>query len=95
MHTFCVIKNCLNFRVLIPGGATYFNQSNGFADAGQHIYEIAMQLNDEREYFPVFGTCLGFELLIILASGSRKKENRVTCYSFENVPLHFTEGKKV
>ncbi|XP_073947292.1 gamma-glutamyl hydrolase A-like isoform X2 [Choristoneura fumiferana] len=76
--------------VLIPGGATYFNQSNGYADAGQHIYELAMELNDAGDYFPIFGTCLGFELLIILASGRGEKENRITCYSFENIPLHFT-----
>ncbi|KAI8426370.1 hypothetical protein MSG28_005223 [Choristoneura fumiferana] len=81
---------CKNANVLIPGGATYFNQSNGYADAGQHIYELAMELNDAGDYFPIFGTCLGFELLIILASGRGEKENRITCYSFENIPLHFT-----
>ncbi|XP_073965535.1 gamma-glutamyl hydrolase A-like isoform X2 [Choristoneura fumiferana] len=75
--------------VLIPGGATYFNQSDGFADAGQHIYEIAMEMNDAGEYFPIFGTCLGFELLIILASGRGEEENRITCYSYDNLPLDF------
>lgn len=81
-------------RVLFPGGATYFNQSDGYADAGQHIYEIAQELNDAGDYFPIFGTCLGFELIVILASGRGKEENRVTCYSFENLPLEFTNGKK-
>lgn len=80
------------FRVLIPGGATYFNQSDGYADAGQHIYEIAQQMNDRGDYFPLFGTCLGFELLIILASGRGEIENRIRCYSFENLPLRFTPG---
>lgn len=80
-------------RVLIPGGATYFNQSNGYADAGQHIYEIAQQMNDAGDYFPIFGTCLGFELLIILASGRGYPENRIRCYSYSNVPLDFTEGE--
>ncbi|KAL4707705.1 hypothetical protein ACJJTC_014886 [Scirpophaga incertulas] len=76
--------------VLFPGGATYFNQSNGYADAGQHIYEIAIEMNLAGEYFPIFGTCLGFELLIILASGQREPENRVRCYSYTNLPLDFT-----
>ncbi|CAH0714188.1 unnamed protein product, partial [Brenthis ino] len=76
--------------VLFPGGATYFNQSDGYADAGQHIYEIAQKLNDAGHYFPIFGTCLGFELLIILASGRSKVENRIRCYSYSNLPLHFT-----
>ncbi|XP_013172012.1 PREDICTED: gamma-glutamyl hydrolase A-like [Papilio xuthus] len=77
--------------VLFPGGATYFNQSDGYADAGQHIYEIAIELNDAGDYFPIFGTCLGFELFIIIASGRGEKENRIRCYSYNNLPLHFTE----
>ncbi|XP_028170227.1 gamma-glutamyl hydrolase A-like [Ostrinia furnacalis] len=77
--------------VVLPGGATYFNQSNGYADAGQHIYELAMEMNDAGDYFPVFGTCLGFELLIILASGRGEPENRIRCYSYSNMPLHFTD----
>ncbi|CAH2091183.1 unnamed protein product [Euphydryas editha] len=77
--------------VLLPGGATFFNQSNGYADAGQHIYEIAQKLNDVGDYFPIFGTCLGFELLIFLASGRGKEENRIRCYSYSNVPLNFTQ----
>ncbi|XP_045766244.1 gamma-glutamyl hydrolase A-like isoform X2 [Maniola jurtina] len=78
--------------VLFPGGATYFNQSHGYADAGQHIYELAQELNNAGDYFPIFGTCLGFELLLILASGRGQKENRITCRSYENRPLNFTQN---
>ncbi|CAH2244355.1 jg25307 [Pararge aegeria aegeria] len=81
--------------VLFPGGATYFNQSNGYADAGQHIYEIAQELNDAGDYFPIFGTCLGFQLLVILASGRGPKENRASCHSFENLPLNFTQDYRM
>ncbi|XP_059054011.1 gamma-glutamyl hydrolase A-like [Achroia grisella] len=77
--------------VLFPGGATYFNQSNGYADAGQHIYEIAQEFNDADDYFPIFGTCLGFELLIILASGRGEKENRITCNSTLSRSLNFID----
>ncbi|XP_013190528.2 gamma-glutamyl hydrolase A isoform X2 [Amyelois transitella] len=77
--------------VLFPGGATYFNQSDGYADAGQHIYQIAEELNSHGDYFPVFGTCLGYELLIILASGRGKVENREHCRSYGNMPLYFTD----
>ncbi|XP_026323073.1 gamma-glutamyl hydrolase A-like [Hyposmocoma kahamanoa] len=80
--------------VLFPGGATYFNQSNGYADAGQHIYEIAKQMNDRGDYFPIFGTCLGFELMIIIASGRGEVENRIECDVFENLPLRFDHGYK-
>ncbi|XP_041987981.1 gamma-glutamyl hydrolase A-like [Aricia agestis] len=77
--------------VLFPGGATYFNQSNGYADAGEHILSIAKELNDAGDYFPIFGTCLGFQLIMILESGRGEVENRGTCWSFRNLPLHFTE----
>ncbi|VVD01306.1 unnamed protein product [Leptidea sinapis] len=76
--------------VLFPGGATFFNQSDGYADAAQHIYEIAQELNDTGDYFPIFGTCLGFQLIIILASGRGKVENRADCYSYTNLLLIFS-----
>ncbi|XP_045495981.1 gamma-glutamyl hydrolase-like [Colias croceus] len=75
--------------VLFPGGATFFNQSNGYADAAQHIYEIAQEFNDAGDYFPIFATCLGFQLMIILASGRGTVENRSSCRSFTNLPLVF------
>ncbi|CAB3259860.1 unnamed protein product [Arctia plantaginis] len=77
--------------VLFPGGATYFNQSNGYADAGEHIMAIAKEMNDAGDYFPLFGTCLGFELFIILESGRGYPENRIRCYSYDNLPLNFTK----
>lgn len=79
--------------VFLPGGATYFNQSDGYADAGQHIYELAIEMNEAGDYFPIFGTCLGFELLIIIASGRGEVENRIRCYSYNNLPLDFTDGE--
>lgn len=50
--------------LFMPGGATWFNQSNGYADAGQHLYDIAKDRNARGDYFPVWGTCLGMELLV-------------------------------
>lgn len=85
-------------RVLFPGGDASFRKSertDGYADAGQHIYEIAINMNDEGDYFPIFGTCLGFQYLIILASGTRndKHQNKKNCSSKSNQPLKFTKGK--
>ncbi|XP_052861337.1 gamma-glutamyl hydrolase A-like isoform X1 [Anopheles cruzii] len=65
--------------VLLPGGATWFNQSNGYADAGHHIYDIARRFNDNGDYFPVWGTCLGFELLTYLAANGT--DHRAHCNS--------------
>lgn len=78
-------------RVLLPGGATYFNQSHGYADAGHYIYEIAKEINDNGTYFPVWGTCLGFELLVYLTANLT--EVRTYCSSSSQaLPLEFKEG---
>ncbi|XP_052893484.1 gamma-glutamyl hydrolase-like isoform X1 [Anopheles moucheti] len=74
--------------VLLPGGATWFNQSNGYSEAGRHIYDIAVQYNENGEYFPLWGTCLGFELLTYLAANGT--EHRAHCSSnSQALPLNF------
>lgn len=48
-------------------------------------------MNDNGEYFPLFGTCLGFELLLFLSNNNQ--EFRVKCSSQrQSLPLNFTEG---
>lgn len=75
----------------MPGGATWFNQSGGYADAGRFIYKIAKQKNDNGQHFPLFGTCLGFELFLFLAAGDRNC--LVDCNSQrQSLPLYFTPG---
>uniref|UniRef100_A0A1A9X0N4 folate gamma-glutamyl hydrolase n=1 Tax=Glossina brevipalpis TaxID=37001 RepID=A0A1A9X0N4_9MUSC len=77
--------------VLLPGGSTYFNQSNGYHDAGRHIYNIAIEMNDNGIHFPLWGTCLGFELLVYLSANSI--EPRTYCSSrAQALPLEFQEG---
>lgn len=74
--------------VLLPGGATWFNQSNGYADAGRHIYDVALEINVQGGFFPLWGTCLGFELLTYLATNG--DEHRAHCSSNnQGLPLDF------
>ncbi|KAK0072842.1 hypothetical protein PV325_010701 [Microctonus aethiopoides] len=54
--------------VLFPGGNADFNQTNGFAESGNKIFKIATRMNNNGDYFPIWGTCLGFELLTYLAA---------------------------
>lgn len=76
------------YRILFPGGGLWFNETNGYGDAGKHIYDIASKMNEEGDYFPLWGTCLGFELLTYLsANGS---EHRTDCSSSNQaLPLRF------
>jgi gamma-glutamyl hydrolase len=52
--------------LLYPGGAADVN------DAAQFMFKLALQLNDQGTYFPVWGTCLGFEWILQMASGDLK-----------------------
>lgn len=62
----------------------------GYAEAGRYIYDIAKVLNAKGDYFPIWGTCLGYELLGYLAAGST--EIRSDCKSQKvSLPLEFKE----
>lgn len=79
--------------VLMPGGATFFNQSHGYADAGQHIYDIAIEMNERGTYMPIWGTCLGYELLVYLTANGT--DLRTDCSSSaQALPLEFEKGYK-
>jgi imidazoleglycerol phosphate synthase glutamine amidotransferase subunit HisH len=82
----------LLYRILLPGGGTYFDTPGGYAEAGQKLYQLAMRMNREGDYFPMLGICLGFELLTYLASNN--VEHRARCYSYnETLPLAFNARK--
>ncbi|KAG5305805.1 GGHB hydrolase, partial [Pseudoatta argentina] len=77
--------------VLWPGGSTYFSQEAGYADAGAKIYRIVKRINEEGTYFPIFGICLGFELLTYVAAN--RVAHRTHCSSNnQRLPLEFTPG---
>lgn len=88
----CFIHTFFNCSVLLPGGATWFNQSNGYADAGRHIYEIAKRMNDAGIVMPIWGTCLGMELLAYVSSDGG--DPRSECSSQRQaLNLTFESGK--
>ena len=45
--------------VLLPGGAP----GKSYKAKAKFVYEQAIQLNDSGTYFPLFGICMGFELM--------------------------------
>lgn len=78
--------------VLFPGGGASLCDS-GYLRTAKIIYDLAIQANDKKDIFPMWGTCLGFELLNVLASGLKPEELLVSCDS-ENysIPLEITGG---
>lgn len=75
--------------VFFPGGGSSFPSS------AQYIFDKAVSANDAGDYFPMWGTCMGFQWLMIAASrdtgildppsGQMDSEN----YS---IPLDFTKA---
>ncbi|TSL34540.1 Gamma-glutamyl hydrolase [Bagarius yarrelli] len=77
--------------ILFPGGgASIF--SSGYAKAAGVFYRLALEANSEGDYFPVWGTCLGFEQLTLLTSGKSLLSHTNT--SGVALPLNFTKEMK-
>lgn len=77
--------------MLFPGGATWFNETGGYGDTGQILYDLALEVNRKGTYYPILGICLGMELLAQVAIGG--KEIRSYCSASKwAVPLDFEEG---
>ncbi|XP_056318171.1 gamma-glutamyl hydrolase [Danio aesculapii] len=77
--------------VLFPGGGVSL-ESSGYSKAAGIFYRLALEASLNGDYFPVWGTCLGFELLTLLTSGELLLSHTNT--SGIALPLDFTEDVK-
>lgn len=85
------IRLNIRIRILLPGGSSGFTAKYGYADVGYKIYKIAKEMNEGGNYFPIWGTCLGFELLTYVDAD--RKAHRVRCESeSQSLPLEFLKG---
>uniref|UniRef100_A0A452UEK5 folate gamma-glutamyl hydrolase n=1 Tax=Ursus maritimus TaxID=29073 RepID=A0A452UEK5_URSMA len=75
--------------ILFPGGSVDLKKS-GYALTAKKFYNFAKQSFDDGDYFPVWGTCLGFEELSYLISG--KSLLTLTHTDGITMPLNFTKG---
>nr|XP_040023061.1 uncharacterized protein LOC120811609 isoform X2 [Gasterosteus aculeatus aculeatus] len=74
--------------ILYPGGSANI-LSSGYQRAAKIFYELALERGD---YFPVWGTCLGYEQLTVLTSGEDLLS--LTNTSGVPLPLNFMDGAK-
>lgn len=67
--------------VLFPGGGA------SVPDSAKRVWELALLANQQGDYFPLWGTCNGFEWLVELAGGELDR-----WFDSENIslPLNFT-----
>lgn len=84
---------------MFPGGAVNFtiynngtvnNATKGFVKSGLFLLNLAKEANDKGDFFPVWGTCLGFEFMLYAAAGtpevlsSCKANNQVDKLRFQS-----------
>ncbi|KAE8291844.1 Gamma-glutamyl hydrolase [Larimichthys crocea] len=73
--------------LLLIGGAVDLEASD-FARVAKIFYTLARTANDAGDHFPIWGTCMGMQLLTVLVAG----ENLLTNTTAENIalPLNLT-----
>lgn len=74
--------------LLFPGGNDILNGTR-YYNASAFLFRKAMEANNKGDYFPVWGTCLGFEFMNIVVAGNI---DVLTHFDAENIslPVHFT-----
>ena len=90
--------------VLFTGGATelvIFDDHNvpveltEYSKGARRILDIAIEMNKRKEYFPVWGTCLGFEQLLILESDNVALLGHCgNCSNYHAFLKYTTEGRE-
>ncbi|XP_017098152.2 gamma-glutamyl hydrolase [Drosophila bipectinata] len=102
------IVNQLN-GILLPGGAVFIdaadmknhpNLTNDCVASAEIIYQLvsernqlARRQNDAGGYFPLWGTCLGFQLILIHACQMQKV--RTDCANMQTaMPVHLSKDYK-
>ncbi|KAK2837793.1 hypothetical protein Q5P01_015005 [Channa striata] len=76
----------INGLILIGGVADL--EKSDFAKVAKIFYRLAMTANDAGDFFPIWGTCMGMQLLTVLVAG----ENLLERTTAENIamPLNLT-----
>jgi gamma-glutamyl hydrolase len=77
--------------VLFPGGDALFPQT------AQHTFDTIKEFNDKGEHMPLWGTCMGFEWLLMSATRDANvldpKSGQMDAYNL-SIPLDFTSTMK-
>ncbi|CAL4064647.1 unnamed protein product [Meganyctiphanes norvegica] len=87
------IVNSVN-GIVFPGGSASITNSSGYGRAGRKLYELILEANNNGRTMPLWATCLGFEMLMLLAGHTNEKMEVLTSCKDSNVahPLNLTAG---
>ncbi|XP_024126772.1 zgc:171566 [Oryzias melastigma] len=77
--------------LLLPGGDVDI-QTSQFSRVAKIFYTLAIRANDAGDYFPIWGTCQGFQQLTVLTAN--KNLLTLTDTKAVSMPLKFTTAAK-
>lgn len=88
--TFAELKNKFNQinGLLFPGGDSDLNKTKLYY-AGEYLLKLALEANQKGIYFPVFGHCMGFQLLAMIVSKDIDILENIEAEDI-SMPLNFT-----
>lgn len=75
--------------VLFPGGKATIFSTSGYGGVTKLLFQLAREANDRGDYFPVWGTCLGFQQMAHLIANKGVLTN--TGAVGVALPLDFTQ----
>ncbi len=78
--------------LLFPGGNQGIDPSDIYTEEGEQLWNLAKRANDNGDYYPVWGTCLGFEELSILETGDAEVISLNVVATNLPLPLQLTPG---
>jgi gamma-glutamyl hydrolase len=77
----------------LPSGGVFATNSKEYYKCCKKFINLAIQANDNGDYFPIWGACMGMQQMIIVADGHDNMEFLERFDSFNNLmlPLIFTD----
>jgi len=80
----------VSVEFFFTGGGTDLLPGSAYYETGKHLYNLAIAANKRGEYFPLWGTCMGFQFLTILTADDPKVLGTgFDSYNYP-IPLNFT-----
>lgn len=80
--------------ILFPGGNQGIDPDDIYTEEGEILWNLAKQANDQGDYYPIWGTCLGFEELAVLETGNGDVISLDVMATNLALPLRFTPGAR-
>lgn len=69
----------------LPSGGAFAGTQREYYSTCKKLIQMAIKLNDNGYYFPVWGCCMGFQQMLIIADGKDDLHNLLTKFdSFKN-----------